>query len=273
MIRLDLLLKSKKEMHSMNRCFVIQPFDNGKYDKRYDDVLSPAIKAAGLDPYRVDRDPHVSIPIDDIQSGIESSRICLADITTDNPNVWFELGYAIASKREVVMICSSERESKFPFDVQHYSIINYTTESSRDFEQLGNSITERLKARLQKERNMHAVGSISPLAAVEGLEHYEIAALVAAAQELPDPTGGTPTYALQNNMENAGFAPIATTLGVRRLIAKGMLEAFEDENHNGDIFTAYRVTDAGMAWLFENTEKLKLKSDPPERLEDEDIPF
>lgn len=32
-------------------CFVIQPFDGGKFDKRYDDVYKPAIMAAGLDAY------------------------------------------------------------------------------------------------------------------------------------------------------------------------------------------------------------------------------
>jgi hypothetical protein len=32
----------------MARCFVIQPFDNGgPYDKRYNDVLVPAIKEGG----------------------------------------------------------------------------------------------------------------------------------------------------------------------------------------------------------------------------------
>ena len=41
----------------MGRCFVIQPFDGGKFDKRYEDVFVPAIQAVGLEPYRVDRDP------------------------------------------------------------------------------------------------------------------------------------------------------------------------------------------------------------------------
>src|ERR1022692_861504 len=107
----------------MDRCFVIQPFDKGRYDKRYEDVFVPAIKDAGLEPYRVDRDLGVSIPIAEIQSGIESSQACLAEISTDNPNVWFELGYAIASQREVVMVCSEERTAHFPFDVQHRAII------------------------------------------------------------------------------------------------------------------------------------------------------
>jgi hypothetical protein len=41
----------------MPRCFVIQPFDDGgPYDKRYKDVLLPAIKDADLEPYRIDED-------------------------------------------------------------------------------------------------------------------------------------------------------------------------------------------------------------------------
>ena len=47
----------------MRNCFVMQPFDKGEFDKRYDDVFAPAVKNAGLEPYRVDRDLSVSIPI------------------------------------------------------------------------------------------------------------------------------------------------------------------------------------------------------------------
>ena len=50
----------------MPKCFVIHPFDDGKqYDKRYEDVFAPAIKDADLEPYRVDRDLSVSVPIDE----------------------------------------------------------------------------------------------------------------------------------------------------------------------------------------------------------------
>jgi hypothetical protein len=93
----------------MAHCFVIQPFDGGKFDKRYDDIFAPAIATAGLEPYRVDRDPGVEVPVDDIHRGITTAAACLADITTDNPNVWFELGVAIASQRLVVIVCSKER--------------------------------------------------------------------------------------------------------------------------------------------------------------------
>lgn len=129
----------------MQRCFVIQPFDGGAFDSRYDDVLTPAIVAARLEPYRVARDPSVRIPIENIERGIKSSAICLADITLDNPNVWFELGYAIACSREIVLICSTDRRTK-PFDIQHRHIITYKAEAPRDFDRLKHEITPRLMA-------------------------------------------------------------------------------------------------------------------------------
>src|SRR5271154_5835716 len=107
----------------MPTCFVIQPFDNGQFDKLFDGVYAPAIVAAELDPYRVDRDPNTEVLIDAIEAGIKSATVCLADITTDNPNVWYELGFALAAGRPVVMVCSDERiGKKYPFDIQHRTV-------------------------------------------------------------------------------------------------------------------------------------------------------
>jgi len=71
----------------MATCFVIQPFDGGAYDKRYKDVYAPAIVAAGYEPYRVDHDASVSVPIESIEAGIRNAMVCLADISEENPNV------------------------------------------------------------------------------------------------------------------------------------------------------------------------------------------
>jgi nucleoside 2-deoxyribosyltransferase len=120
----------------MPTCFVIQPFDGGAFDKRYEDIFVPAIEAAGLEPYRVDRDPSATIPIDEIEAGIRKADACLADISLSNPNVWFELGYAIASAKPVVLVCVDAPDRRFPFDIQHRAVIVYRTESARDFDGL-----------------------------------------------------------------------------------------------------------------------------------------
>jgi hypothetical protein len=260
----------------MPTCFVIQPFDKGKFDKRYDDVFKPAIEAAGLDPYRVDRDPAVSIPIDEIESGISSAAICLADITTDNPNVWFELGYAIAARKDVILVCSEERKTKFPFDVQHRTVTKYSTDSSSDFDKLRSTIESRIKATLSRREKLGQVAEIQSTATVEGLDQHQIAVLVSVAEQVEDPDGGISAYVVRSSMESAGFTNIATTLGLKALLLKGMLSSFQDSDYNGNEFTAYRVTDSGMQWLFDNKEKLTLTREgrpnygPPPS---DDIPF
>jgi hypothetical protein len=129
-------------------CFVIQPFDDDKFDKRYVDIFCPAIKSAGIEPYRVDKDPETRVVIDKIEQEISKSALCFAEITTNNPNVWYELGFAFARKKDVVLVCCSDERAKdgYPFDIQHRKIINYKASSSSDFELLNTKITEQIKA-------------------------------------------------------------------------------------------------------------------------------
>lgn len=133
----------------MPTCFVIQPFGD-KFDKIYADSYKPALERAGLTPYRVDEDPTTEGIVDSIEEGIRKATICLADITTDNPNVWYELGYAFAVHRPVVMVCSKERGGKLPFDIQHRTVIEYAPHSGRDFDELRSKITARAKALVEK---------------------------------------------------------------------------------------------------------------------------
>lgn len=243
----------------MPRCFVIQPFDGGIFDKRYNDVFEPAIKDAGLEPYRVDRDPAVSIPILDIEKGIQDSEICLAEITSDNPNVWFELGYAIAVQKEVVLICSDERKTKFPFDVQHRSIIKYTTESASDFVNLKISITNRIVALLKKEKQISSLASSSPLNETEGLSTHEIVALATVMQNQFSPTDTVAAYQIKGDMNKAGFTDIAVSISLRSLSRKNMVASDMTSDFNGNEYAAYRVIEKGEDWLFKNQDKLVLQ--------------
>ena len=245
----------------MPRCFVIQPFDGGqRYDKRYEDVFEPAIRDAGLEPYRVDRDPSVSVPIENIERGIKTSAVCLAEISTDNPNVWFELGYAIANKCEVVLLCSDERDLHFPFDVRHRSIVKYPTESTSDFEKARAEITERLKAVLIKREQLDQVSSLSSVSKVEGLEQYEIAGLVAVAEEVNDPEDGISAWVFSQNMKQAGFTQVASNLALSSLLDGEILERFEyyDRSENST-YPVLRITPKGMKWLLVNKANLNLQ--------------
>jgi nucleoside 2-deoxyribosyltransferase len=257
----------------MGFCFVIQPFDDPN-DKRYEDVFRPAIEAADLNAYRVDRDPSASILIDDVENKIRTSDACLADITTDNPNVWYELGYALAARKEVVLVCAEGRD-RFPFDIQHRKVITYKAESPRDFDKLKTEIADRLRARLAHRLEMEEVASGALAAPQAGLDPQQLAALVAVAQR-QDLDEGLSINQIRGDMNNVGFTDIATTLALRGLARMGLVEAYNDADYNGDSFIAYRATEAGLDWLETNSGTLSLRRGPTQPLSAndlEDLPF
>lgn len=265
---------------NMLKCFVIQPFDKSVHDKRFRDVLKPAAEAAGLYAYRVDEDPSVSIPIEKIEESIRASAAVLADITQNNPNVWFEVGYAIAAGKEVVFICSDERESPFPFDVQHRSIIKYETGSVSDFDALKSKLVPRLKAVLKKSESLAELAALSPIKTQEGLTPFEISALIIIMENRLTPSDSVAPGNIKSDMRKLGYRDIAVSLSLAGLVRKGMIEPLEmDDGYNS--YTAYTMTDKGVDWVMENQDKLVLQGKPQvepaevhrAEITDEDIPF
>lgn len=256
----------------MPTCFVIQPFDGGKFDKRFEDVYKPAIEAAGLEAYRVDKDPGVSVPIDAIEDGIKDASVCLADITADNPNVWYELGFAFASGRPVIMVCSEERTGKkYPFDIQHRAIIPYHADSPSDFESLKQKLTSRLKATLQKGEALRNIAEADPVASVEGLSHPEVMGLAIIAGSSFLPNTAVAVWGAKRDAERAGVTNMGFNLAIRRLAAKKYIEIEELWNdRDSEAYDGVRITEAGWAWIEANESRFILQR--PEEPKN-DIPF
>jgi hypothetical protein len=104
-------------------CFVVMPFA-GAVGAYYQHIYEPAIKKAGLRPVRADADIFGTGKImDQIWSGINAAKVLVAELTTRNPNVFYELGLAHALNKPVVLISSNEGD--VPFDLQHIRVIYY----------------------------------------------------------------------------------------------------------------------------------------------------
>ena len=244
----------------MPTCFVIQPFDSGKYDKRFRDIYKPAIEAAGLEAYRVDYDPAVLIPIDSIEKGIRQAQVCLADISADNPNVWYELGYAFASERPVVMVCSQERTgSKYPFDIQHRSIIPYLADAPSDFDKLRESLTEKLKAISISTEMLDRMAKSDPMTPIEGLTPIETMVLAAIAGEAFMPNSAVPLFGAKTDAERVGITNMGFNLGIRKLMSKGFVKTEEIwDERSGDSFNGVAVTEVGWNWIEANESRFAL---------------
>jgi hypothetical protein len=254
----------------------MQPFDNGPFDKRFEDTYKPAIEECGLVAYRVDKDINANNLDKAIIEGIKNAAMCFVDISLDNPNVWYELGYAMAYSKEIIMIClETARNGKFPFDVQNYKIITYNTVSSSDFDKLKDDIQNKIKA--NKTKNTKIASITSPLKEIEGLDTNEITALVAIASNIDSPEDNIGAWSIKQEMKKAGYTDIACTLALRKLSAINFLvfTKANDGYQNGE-YVAYTITDKGLQWLENNKAKLVLKTSNdcnPSTSFTEDIPF
>lgn len=72
---------------------------------------------------------------------IDNSDFCLADITGENPNVFYEMGYARAVGKEVIIISQPPKEgNSYPIDVRNMIVTEYSVESDEDYDVLSQKV-------------------------------------------------------------------------------------------------------------------------------------
>ena len=104
-------------------CFIMQPF-GGYLGTYYETVFKPAIEKAGLTAVRADDDIFATGKImDQVWRGIKQATVLVAELTSKNPNVFYELGLAHALEKPVVLVSSNQED--VPFDLRHIRTIFY----------------------------------------------------------------------------------------------------------------------------------------------------
>jgi hypothetical protein len=96
----------------------------GKTGEIYRLVIAPACQENGLTVLRADEISSPGFIIEQIRTAIQQSRLCVADVTGSNPNVMYEIGYAQAVSKPIVML--SESGATLPFDLAHHRVIMYS---------------------------------------------------------------------------------------------------------------------------------------------------
>jgi len=113
-----------------NQVFVAMPFA-----PRFDPVwgaIRDVCRGASLFAYRVDQLPVPGDLTRQILDGIRESAFVVADLTGNNLNVAFEVGYAAALGKDLVLL--SEDVAALPFDVRNLRAIAYAREPPGLFE-------------------------------------------------------------------------------------------------------------------------------------------
>ena len=106
------------------RIFVIMPFSE-PFDTLYREVIHPVANRLGFEIVRVDEIAGPGIIVDDIQRQISQSNAVVAEISSRNPNVFYELGYAHALEKPAVLLAKRESSGEMPFDIRGYRAIFY----------------------------------------------------------------------------------------------------------------------------------------------------
>src|SRR5215831_10204296 len=154
-------------MPSIRRAFVIMPFGEKKapdgtaidFDAVYKELFAPAIAAAGLQPHRADADRRGgSIHVDMFQ-GLLLAEFVVADLTLDNPNVWYEIGVRHALRAGGAVLTYALRD-RLPFDIAGQRMQRYTLKEGKldpnFFEAERTALTEAIEATLGAWRGRRA---------------------------------------------------------------------------------------------------------------------
>jgi len=114
----------KIEINSIQpKAFVIMQFSS-EYDELYEEVIMKVCGEFNLEVSRADEMYTQGQIINDITYLIKEASIIIADITPDNPNVYYEVGYAHGIGKSPILVCDKTRE-KLPFDVSGMRTIFY----------------------------------------------------------------------------------------------------------------------------------------------------
>ena len=97
--RKNVMIKDFTAICKQPEVFIVSQF-GGDYDILYDEVIKPVCIKLHYDPIRGDEVASCSMILSDIITSIQNSAVIIADITPDNPNVFYEIGYAHALKNQ-----------------------------------------------------------------------------------------------------------------------------------------------------------------------------
>jgi len=147
---------------NVDTCYVLTRYD-AAFDRRYEEVIAPAIKSAKFNPKRADSTKVTGLILHQIQRGILGAKVVLADITGNNPNVMLELGLALAARKPVILLTQSLAE--LPSDLNGIRSSEYNTDVPKWDQMLSQTITAALRSIKKKPDSWIVLARTSPVPA------------------------------------------------------------------------------------------------------------
>jgi tetratricopeptide (TPR) repeat protein len=152
---------------TQGRAFIVMPFGRKKasdgveidFNQVYEQLLKPAVEAAGLRPHRADAERRGGSIHADMFQDLLLAEFVVADLTVDNPNVWYEIGVRHALRSSGAVLTYALRD-RLPFDLAGQRMQRYTLKDGKldpgKLEEERNALTEAIRATLGAWRGRKA---------------------------------------------------------------------------------------------------------------------
>jgi O-acetyl-ADP-ribose deacetylase (regulator of RNase III) len=146
------------------KCFVIMPFgkkdvldgkgnviDTVDFNQVYDQLIKKAVEEIGIECERCDEIPESGSIHKKMFKGIFEADVALVDITSLNPNVFYELGVRHALHKFVTVVIQKKSDQPLPFNIRGLSVTSYEMATENQIEAAKKNICELIKNGIDKQ--------------------------------------------------------------------------------------------------------------------------
>jgi len=146
------------------KCFVIMPFGKKKdidgyevdFDRVYHELIYKAVKELGVDCERCDEIIGTGSIHKKMFRGIFDADVSVVDITSLNPNVFYELGVRHALHKYVTLVIRRNSSLPIPFNINGLTILGYDIDSDDRLE----SCRKKIRDHIQNGLDTQGIDSI-----------------------------------------------------------------------------------------------------------------
>lgn len=133
----DYNLHNILEEKELRNVFIAMSFDE-KMNKAKE-IITKVIKNSGYNPMIMDMKEHNNQIVPEIFYEIKRSKFVVADLTQHKTGVYYEVGYADALEKQIILTCKNTDFKKTHFDISQKNIIKWDDEKDLE-KRLGNRI-------------------------------------------------------------------------------------------------------------------------------------
>lgn len=126
-------------------CFAIVPHDHS--GARIGDTIARTVRELGMQFWDPPDDRHSPISItENVIKAITTSDLVIADVSRQNPNVYYEVGYAHALRKTTILIVEEDNDIKIPTALSGHLYLTYETSNLQPFKEfLSKTILRSIK--------------------------------------------------------------------------------------------------------------------------------